>query len=193
MLKHLTLISSLAVLLSSCGGTTEEKKQDAVKKDSVGATTTATDSCSVLLAKAKASDAVLMRAVVLDKEVATKAIKDFSSFAGYCENDSLSPVFYLKAGQVAQAIGSYSQAQAMLNNCLNKYPQFGNKGAVLFLLAQLYDDPKMLNNEEKAKEYYEQIIKEYPKSSYANDARASIKNLGKTDEELIQEFLKKNK
>lgn len=190
MFKTLAAIAGTCMLLASCGGNTEEKKEETVKKDTV--VRASSDSCSRLLARAKASDAVLMRAVVMDKDVAVKAIGDFSAYASYCENDSLSPVFYLKAGQVAQAIGSFSQAQAMLNNCLNKYPQFRNKGAVLFLLAQLYDDPNMLNDEPKAKEYYEQIIKEFPKSSYANDAMASIKNLGKTDEELIQEFLKKN-
>lgn len=178
-------------MLSSCGGNGEEKKAETAVHDTVAVAPS--DSCAKLFTRAKASDDVLMRAVVIDKEVARKAIGDFSSYASYCENDSLAPVFYLKAGQVAQAIGSFSQAQAMLNNCLNKYPRFRNKGAVLFLLAQLYDDPKMLNDEPKAKEYYEQIIKEYPKTSYASDAAASIKNLGKTDEELIQEFLKKNK
>jgi tetratricopeptide (TPR) repeat protein len=191
MFKKPAAIAGICLILVSCSGNGEGKKEEAAKQDTRVAAPS--DSCSRLLAKAKASDAVLMRAVVLDKDVARKAIGDFSSYASYCENDSLSPVFYLKAGQVAQAIGSYSQAQAMLNNCLNKYPRFSNKGAVLFLLAQLYDDPKMLNDEPKAKEYYEQIIKEYPKSPYANDAIASIKNLGKTDEELIQEFLKKNK
>lgn len=191
MLKVLAVIAGSCLILASCSGNTEEKKAETVKQDTVSVASS--DSCTRLLAKAKASDAVLMRALVLDKEVATKAIGDFSAYASYCENDSLSPVFYLKAGQVAQAIGSFSQAQAMLNNCLNKYPRFRNKGAVLFLLAQLYDDPKMLNDEPKAKDYYEQIIKEYPKTSYAADAAASIQNLGKTDEQLIQEFLKKNK
>ena len=191
MLKHIAIIAAIGLTVSSCGGNGQDKKEEPVTRDTLAAAPS--DSCSRLLARAKASDAILMRAVVMDKEVARKAIIDFRDYAAYCENDSLSPVFYLKAGQVAQAIGSYSQAQAMLNNCLNKYPLFRNKGAVLFLLAQLYDDPTMLNNEEKAKEYYEQIIKEYPKSSYAGDAAASIKNLGKTDEELVQEFLKKNK
>jgi TolA-binding protein len=191
MLKQIALIAATGFMFASCGGNGEVKKEEAAKQDTLVAAPS--DSCSRLFARAKASDAILMRAVVMDKEVARKAIADFSNYASYCESDSLAPVFYLKAGQVAQAIGSYSQAQAMLNNCLNKYPQFKNKGAVLFLLAQLYDDPKMLNDEPKAKEYYEQIIKEYPKTSYAGDAAASIKNLGKTDEELVQEFLKKNK
>lgn len=185
-------MSALGLLVASCGGGTETGKEQPVKTDSV-ASSVMSDSCQRLLANAKASDAVLMRALVLDKDIAAKAIADFSNFAGYCKNDSLSPVFYFKAGQVAQAVGNYSQAQAMLNHCLNKYPQFGNKAAVLFLLAQLYDDASMLNNEEKAKEYYEQIMKEFPKTSFATDAQAAIRNLGKTDEELIQEFLKSNK
>jgi outer membrane protein assembly factor BamD (BamD/ComL family) len=51
----------------------------------------------------------------------------------------------------------------------------------------------MLNNEAEAKIIYEQIIKEYPQSPFANDAKYCIKNIGKTDEQLVQEFLKKNK
>lgn len=189
MFKQLMISGSVGLFLAACGGGHEAPKEELVKKDSVAVVS---DTCQKLLSQAKASDAILMRAMVLDKDVATKAIKDFSGFAGYCNNDSLSPVFYFKAGQVAQAIGSYSQAQAMLNNCLNKYPRFANKAAVLFLLAQLYDDASMLNNEEKAKEYYEQIVKEYPKTSYATDAQSAIRNLGKSDEELVKEFLKKN-
>ena len=61
------------------------------------------------------------------------------------------------------------------------------------MLAQLYDDASKLNNEEEAAKYYRQVIREYPKSAFAEDAKAAIKNFGKTDEQLIQEFLKKNK
>ncbi|MBK6985368.1 MAG: hypothetical protein IPH32_11690 [Bacteroidetes bacterium] len=61
------------------------------------------------------------------------------------------------------------------------------------MLAQLYDDATKLNNEEEAAKYYRQVIREYPKSTFAEDAKAAIKNFGKTDEQLIQEFLKKNK
>ena len=63
----------------------------------------------------------------------------------------------------------------------------------MFLLAQLYDDASMLNDESEARTLYHQIIREYPESPYANDAKACIKNLGKTDEQLIEEFMKKNK
>ena len=61
------------------------------------------------------------------------------------------------------------------------------------MLAQLYDDATKLNNEPEARTIYNQIIREYPTSSFAEDSKAAIKNLGKTDEELVKEFLKKNK
>ena len=178
------------MMLFSCKNTGEEQLHTAVKKDTLAV---ADNSCEKYYAQAKASDAVLMRATVLDKMVAAKAVADFNAYASNCKTDSLAPVFYFKAGQVAQAIGNFTQSQAMLNKCINEYPKFKNRGAALFLLAQLYDDPRMMNNEEEAKKLYEQVIKEYPSTPYANDSKAAIQNLGKTDEQLVQEFLKKNK
>ena len=61
------------------------------------------------------------------------------------------------------------------------------------MLAQVYDDASMLNNETEAKKIYEQIIKEYPNTAWERDAKVCIKNLGKTDEQLVKEFLKNNK
>lgn len=191
MFKQIVYVSIACMMLLSCNHT-EEQKDTVAKKDSL-ATPAKGSQCDAYLAQAKASDLILMRALVLDKTVASKAIADFNTYASNCKNDSLAPVFLFKAGQVAHAIGNFTQAQAMLNKCLNEYSDFKNRGAVLFLLAQIYDDPKMLNNEEEAKKLYEQIIKEYPKTPYAADSRSAIQNLGKTDEQLVQEFLKKNK
>jgi len=191
MLKNIIGMAGCSMVLLSCNPTTEEQANVTGKTDTV--VTASTGDCDTYYAQAKASDETLMRAQVLDKDVAAKAITDFSTYASHCKNDSLAPVFYLKAGQVAQAIGKYTQAQAMLNNCINDYPKFKNRGAALFIMAQLYDDPKMLNNEPEAKKLYEQIISEYPETAYANDSKAAIHNLGKTDEELVQEFIKKNK
>jgi TolA-binding protein len=51
----------------------------------------------------------------------------------------------------------------------------------------------MLNNEQEAKSIYEKIIKEYPNTPFGDDSKNCLKNLGKTDEQLVEEFLKKNK
>jgi len=49
-----------------------------------------------------------------------------------------------------------------------------------------------LQNYDKATEIYEDFIAKYPESAFADDARISIDNMGKTPEELIQEFERRN-
>jgi hypothetical protein len=50
-----------------------------------------------------------------------------------------------------------------------------------------------MNQKGKAKEYYEKVIDNYPDHVFAKEARVAIQHLGKTDEELIEEFEAKNK
>ncbi len=177
--------------LVSCGNnhTSDKKTVEEIKKDTV----VATDQCTTLLNEAKRLDNILTKANVLNNDIADQAITAFYKFTYACKDDSLAPVFLLKSGQVSQAVKKYTQAQGFFKKCIDDFPEFKNRPAAMFLLAQLYDDATILNNESEARTLYQQIIKEYPKTSFATDAKASIKNLGKTDEQLIQEFLKKNK
>lgn len=184
------IVAVVATLTVSCGSNKTEQENTEAKKDSVLVNHT---SCATFYAEAKAVDSVLMTANSLQKDVAERAINTFNQYASECGNDSLAPVYLLKAGQVAQSIGNYKQAEILLKKCSDLFPQFRNRGAVLFVLAQLYDDANMLNNEAEAKKIYEDIIKNYPNTAWERDAKASISNLGKSDEKLIQEFLKKNK
>lgn len=185
MLHKIGFLISGIVLFTSCGSNTSAEKPQEVKKDSVNIPSS---KCEILFNEAKAADDILLRANVINKDVAEKAILAFNHFVTNCAEDSLAPVFLLKAGQVAQSINKYSQAQEFFVKCKNQFPEFKNRGAAMFLLAQLYDDANKLNNESEAKIIYEQIIKEYPKSPFAADSKACIRNLGKSDEELIKEF-----
>lgn len=183
-------IAAIALIVASCGSNKTEQENTEVKKDSVVVNH---KSCAMYYSDAKAIDSVLMKATNLQKDVAERAINTFNLYASECGNDSLAPVYLLKAGQVAQSIGNYKQAEILLKKCSDTFTNFRNRGAVLFVLAQLYDDATMLNNEAEAKKIYENIIQTYPNSAWERDAKASIQNLGKTDEQLIQEFLKRNK
>ena len=187
-----TLISflSLAIIFTSCGGNGDEPKTEEIKKDTVVVNHA---SCEAYYQDAKKMDDILMKETSVKKDLAERAINAFNLYASECMNDSLAPIFLLKAGQVAQSISNFKQAEILLKKCSTDFPNFRNRGAALFLLAQLFDDAAMLNNEAEAKKIYEEIIKAYPNTAWARDAKASIANLGKTDEQLIQEFLKKNK
>lgn len=190
MLKQIGFFVTSSIILISCRSSTSEVKQDAVKKDTV---VIAVDKCITRLNEAKRLDHILLKATVVNNEIAEQAINAFYDYASNCKTDTLAPVFLVKAGQVAQSIRKFTQAQDFFTKCIDEFPKFKSRGAAMFLLAQLYDDPTILNNESEARTIYHQIIREYPTSSYASDAKACIQNIGKSDEELVKEFLKKNK
>lgn len=149
--------------------------------------------CRKLYRDAKQMDSLLLRQSEVDQGLANKAIKAFTDFAYYCQSDSMSPVFLIKTAQVARAIHNIPQAKLALDRCIETYPSFKNRPAALFLLAQLYDERSYLNNESEARELYQKIIDEYPKSDWAVSAQGAIHFLGKTDEEILKEFKKRSR
>lgn len=129
--------------------------------------------------------------VTLDANLGTIAAKAYSDFATMFPDDSLSPDYLFKAGEISTATQQYSQALVYYQRICDKYPAFKLAPESLYLQGYLLDN--FLNDDAKAKVIYEQVIAKYPALPYANDAKAAINNLGKTDEELIREFEKKNK
>lgn len=192
MLKKTGILISSIILLNSCGTGNETKKEETLKNDSTKSIVISGD-CKMLYLDAKRMDSILLKSNTVNPNLAEQAINAFNNFASTCKDDSLAPIFLLKAGQIAQSVGKFQQSQILLKKCTDEFPEFRNRGAALFLLAQVYDDASMLNNEAEAKKIYEQIIKEYPNTAWERDAKICIKNLGKTDEQLVKEFLKNNK
>jgi len=187
MFKKITALFSLIILINSCGNQIE-KKEDSLKNDS--AKIVLGSDCKLLYAEARRLDSVLQKINSVDYELAEIAMNAFNNYSSACPSDSLAPLFLLKAGQVAQSVGKFQQSEIFYKKCSDDFPLFRNRGVALFLLAQLYDDAIKLNNESKAEEIYKQIIKDYPNSPWERDSKACLKSLGKTDEQLIQEFLK---
>lgn len=192
MLKKIGIIITSIIFLNSCSNENENKKDATSTTDTLKNLVISGD-CNSLYKEAIRMDSILMKAVSVNPNMAEQAINAFNNFASTCKNDSLAPIFLLKAGQIAQTIKNFQQSQILLKKCSDEFPQFRNRGAALFLLAQVYDDATMLNNETEAKKIYEEIIKEYPHTVWENDAKSCLLNLGKTDEQIVQEFLKKNK
>lgn len=138
-------------------------------------------------------DSVLLSQLEMDEAAAKKAIEAFTQFARFCENDSLVPVYLVKTAQVARAVQNIPQAKKALDQCLAGYPNFRDRAAALFLLAQLYDEPNYLNDEEKARELYQKIVDEHPKSPWASSAKGAILFLGKSDEQIMEQLRKSRK
>jgi TolA-binding protein len=136
-------------------------------------------------------EAEMHRSMVLDPNTASLAVKAYDDFSKIFPNDSLTPDFIFKAGEISTANQQYPQALMYYQQITTQYPSYKFSAEALYLQGYLLDN--FLNDEVKAKAVYEQVITKYPDLSYATDAKAAIKNLGKSDEELIKEFEKKNK
>jgi hypothetical protein len=136
MLKKIGIIITSIIFLNSCSNENENKKDAASTIDSLQNIVISGD-CNSLYKDAVRMDSILMKAVSVNPNLAEQAINTFNNFASTCKNDSLAPVFLLKAGQIAQTTRNFQQSQILLKKCVDEFPQFRNRGAALFLLAQV--------------------------------------------------------
>lgn len=195
-MRSFLIIPYLLLFFAACNSSKDESKESKLSNDTIKTAIvhpfdSVEKDCAVLYKKAREMDSIILRAMEVDPLIANKTIRAFTDYAFYCESDSLSPIFLVKTAQIAMAINNPNQAKVVLDRCINNYPKFKNKPAAIFMLAQLYDEQKLLNNEEEAKKLYEKLVFEYPKSEWATNAKAAIKLLGKSDEEIINDFNKK--
>ncbi|MGQ0827578.1 MAG: tetratricopeptide repeat protein [Bacteroidota bacterium] len=142
------------------------------------------------LAEIKKLESEMHKSTEINNVTAGLAIKAYSDYAEFFPDDSVTPGYLFKAAEIATATKQYPQALNYYKWITDKYPDYTYKKESLYLQGFLLDN--YLNDDAKAKTIYEEVIAKYPESNYANDAKAAISNLGKTDEELIKEFRKKN-
>jgi TolA-binding protein len=175
--------SLIALALVSCGNTDEKQEQKVEVKSQMSRQT--------FIDQIKRYEAEMHKSMTLNPNTAVIAVKAYDDFATYFPNDSLTPDFLFKAGEISTANQQYKQALTYYERITKQYPNFKLKAESLYLQAYLLDN--FLNDDAKAKVIYEEVIAKYPDLPYASDAKAAIKNLGKSDEELIKEFERKNK
>lgn len=173
------LLSVIALLICSCGN---EEKHEVVTKQYPRET---------LLDQIKKYEAEMHKSMVLDPNLATIAVSAYDNYVKNYPDDSLAADFLFKAGEISTANQQYKQALMYYEIITSKYPKFKYAPESLYLQGYLLDN--FLNDDVKAKIVYEEVITKHPELSYAQDAKAAINNLGKSDEELIREFEKKNK
>jgi len=82
------------------------------------------------------------------------------------------------------------KAIELFDRLMVEYPDYEKVPECLFMKAFIYDNN--LQEYDKAKEVYLEFLEKYPDDEFADDARASINNLGKSLEEIIREFEEKN-
>ena len=127
---------------------------------------------------------------MIDKEKADELIAAYDNFATDYPDDKESPEYLFKAGDMTMNLNKPNKAISFFNRILSEYPDFDKLPQCLFLKAYVYENS--LHDLNKAKLIYEDFIKRFPDDEFADDAAVSLKNLGKSPEDLIKEFEEKS-
>ncbi len=185
--KYFSILMMLAIsgtMLSSCSN--KDNKND----ESTGKVTLASGKekyqhmIDSIETKMKAT-----RNMPLDQGTAMFAMRCYDEYASYFPDETKSPEYLFKAGELANSLQLSQPALTYLSRVMNKYPNNKNAPYALFMQGMIYGD--QLKDTANARKIYKEVIAKYPESQLAKDAEASINNLGKSVEELVREFEKK--
>jgi TolA-binding protein len=176
MNKLLVIVSISLVLFASC---------DSVRNSFIEKNANYTDSISqyenLLFAKGNTSIKV---------NDAIKLAGFYRNFAINNKKDSLAADYLFKSADIFMNMNKANDAIESFNMILEEYPEYKKAPSVLFLKAFIYED--QLDDLANAEKYYKIFLEKYPNSDFADDAEISLNNLGKTPEQLIEEFEKMN-
>jgi tetratricopeptide (TPR) repeat protein len=122
----------------------------------------------------------------INDSAAKAVLLAYDAFATAFPEDSLSPEFLFKAGEVALGLNKPLQALGFFERTAENYTSHDKGAYSLFLQAYIFDNH--LDDDNKAEGIYRAFIEQYPNHPMTKDATFSLDNLGKSDEELIREF-----
>ena len=132
----------------------------------------------------------LFKATILDPAMARRAIELYTSYQKIYWSDSLAPEYLFKAAEIAEHLGFPTKSIELYQDCYDYYPNFSYRPECLFRIANIYEFT--LQDYATAKQTYFDIVKFHKDHPIAKDAKDAMGNIGKSDEDLIREFEKKN-
>jgi TolA-binding protein len=127
---------------------------------------------------------------IFNPEQIEKVKTAYVDFAKRYPDDEMSPEFLFKAGQRCNVSAEHEQAIELFQEVIDKYPKHHMAEEALFLQAYVYENS--IQDYAKAKTTYTKFIEMYPNSELVEDANYSIKNLGKTPEQIFEDFERAN-
>lgn len=104
-----------------------------------------------------------------------KAIARLDSINTLFSEHTLGDDIYYKKAEIYKNTNRYAEAAKMYQNIVEFYPTELYGDDALFKEAELYE--RFLNDKEKAKQLYEEVLTKYPGSIYVVDARKRYRDL----------------
>lgn len=182
LLKSAALLL-FAGLLFACGA--KEEKTDTVQEKKV--IPLGKLNLDNLLAEIKKrEEAIREDTIKMDKLKAKELMDAYAAFQEKFNNRDKSAEYLFKAGELAMGLNLTALSIKYLDKVYNEYPKYEKRPYALFLKAFVLEN--QANSYDEARKNYELFIQQYPGHEMADDAEYSIKNMGKSPEELIREF-----
>ncbi len=124
-------------------------------------------------------------------QLADELVREYISYAESHKDSPEAPDYLYSAADLSLNTGKSKEALDLYNQIIYKYPDYAKAPECLFLVGYIYEN--YFEQYGKAKEIYESFLKKYPNHDFADDAAISIKNMGKSPEELIKSFEEQNR
>jgi tetratricopeptide (TPR) repeat protein len=129
--------------------------------------------------------------ISFDSVKAKKLIADYESYAASYKDDTLASEYLFRAADLYRSLRKPENSLALYDRIINDFSSSSRAPYSLFLKGFLYENE--LDDLTKAKEMYESFLEKYPHHQLADDVRFSLRNLGKSPEELIKLFEEMNR
>ena len=123
-------------------------------------------------------------------EVALKLLASYEDFIKNHSFEGISKEYQFRAGELAKALNKPHVAIRHFNGLLERDANHKRAPLALFYKAMVIGD--LLQEHENAKRFYQEFIDKYPDHPLVPSAKESIKLQGKSLEEIVKEFEKKN-
>jgi len=123
-----------------------------------------------------------------DRNAALVLVKSYAKYYQANQPDTLAIDMLFKAGEVSMGLTNGDLAVKYFATVAETHPTFNKAPEALFLAA--FCEETLKGDAQQAKFFYEEFLKKYPSHKLAEDAKFSIQNLGKSDEDLIKMFEK---
>lgn len=191
---RLLLVFICFISFCSCQNKTTARETASKKDSAVVITNTPPKAEAVipreqLLGQIKAMEKELFASQTMDVEKAKKIIHLYDLYHRDYYKYPECADYMFKAGEISENINQAYRAAEFYKMCL-EYGKYKLRPECMFRLANVYD--YKLSDFINAKEYYQMVIDQYPKTNLAKDAQAAITMMSRSDRDIIKDFEQKN-
>lgn len=122
----------------------------------------------------------------VDSVAVVELLKDYEAFAEAYPEDTSSAIYLFKSADFYRYLHQPLRSIEMYKKVYDRYPAFGRRPYALLLQGFVFENE--VGNPHAAKVVYENFLELYPNHHMAKDVRATLQYLGKTPEQIMEEF-----